>query len=106
MPTPDPNQNHEISLVAASDLTHRYQESEEFNGVYGGFFGKNAIQEILDQQDCVGIRYYYGLTIENQPVLVLVGVTADNVDMVGGKLAELSLPCPDLCDNSSQLKGS
>ena len=105
MPILDPNQNHDISLAEACDMTERYRNSPLFNGVNGGFFGKTAIQEILDQDDCAGIRYYYGVNSQNEPVLVLVGVTEDNKDLADGKLAELSVPCPYVCDNSSPLKG-
>lgn len=106
MPILDPGQNHEISLQEAIEMTDRHRTSSSFSGLNGGFFGKSAILEIPDQIDSVGLRYYYGLNTSNAPVLVLVGVTMDNVDLVNGKLAELSLPCPDICDANSPLKGS
>jgi len=106
MPILDLDQNHEILLPEAIEMTARYRTSPGFNGMNGGFFGKSAILEILNQTDCVGLRYYYGLNVSDDPVLVLVGVTRDNVDLVNGKLAELSLPCPDICDATSPLKGS
>ena len=105
MPTMDPNQDHEILLEVASEMTARYRESDWFNGIKGGFFGKSAILDILNQDECVGIRYYYGLDPEEVPVLILVGVTVDNRDMVNGKLAELSITCPPTCDSESSLAG-
>lgn len=106
MPILDPNQNHFISLDDACELTSRYRNSTQFNGLNGGFFGKTAIQDILDQQDCAGIRYYYGLDAQNTPVMVIVGVTEDNIDIADGELAELSVPCPNLCDDTSPLTGN
>ena len=105
MPTMDPNQDHEISKDEASEMTARFRESEFFNGIKGGFFGKRAVQEILDQEECVGIRYYYGLDAADIPVLILVGVTVDNIDLIDGKLAELSTTCPPSCDADSPLCG-
>ena len=103
MPTMDPNQNHEILKDQAAEMTARFRASESYQGVKGGFFGKTAILEILEQEECVGIRYYYGLDDSSNPVLIIVGVTEDKVDLVDGRLAELSITCPPTCDTSSPL---
>ena len=87
-------------------MTARYRESELFNGLNGGFFGKKAVLDLLEQADCVGIRYYYGVNGSNDPVLVLVGATAENTDITEGKVLELSVPCPSVCDASSPLTGN
>jgi len=100
---PDPNQNHDISLNAAADLTRNFRTSRFFDGLNGGFFGKTAIEDILKQTNCVGLRYYYGVDAAGKQVLVLVGVDVNNKDLVNGKLAEISVPCPNLCDATSQL---
>ena len=105
MPIMDPDQPHDISLADACRFTKKYREGTLFNGLNGGFFGKKAIQDILDQEDCAGIRYYYGVDDTNNPVLILVGVTGDGFDMKDGLLAELSVPCPYVCDNTSPLIG-
>jgi hypothetical protein len=104
MPILDPDQPHEIPLADACAMTSRYRNSGQFNNYFGGFFGSTAIREILDQDSCVGIRYYYGLNDQENPVLILVGVDAENKDLVEGKIAEMSLPCPELCDSTSPLK--
>lgn len=103
MSTLDPNRDHSITLEDAIEFTKRYRNSETFNGKKGGFFGKTALQSMLDQEGAAGIRYYYGIDNENTPVLVLVAATEENVDLYNGELAEMALPCPAMCDMDSPL---
>jgi len=88
----NPNQDHSISLAAAAAMTKEYRDANP-GALLGGFFGKDAIQAILDQPDCVGIRYYYALD-SGAPTLVLVGAKANQDDMVNGELADSALPDP------------
>ncbi len=104
MPTLDPNQDHKITLEEGIEMTSNYRNSESFNGKYGGFFGRETLLTILNQDNCAGIRYYYGINDENEPVIVLVGATEDNRDQVDGDLAEMSTPCPAFCDEDSPLR--
>jgi hypothetical protein len=97
------NHDHRISLEKAKEFTKNYRESQTFGGKYCGFFGADAIKSILQQDGCVGVRYYYGLDANANQVLVLVGVTANGTDITNGQLAEVSVPCPPLCDDSSEL---
>ena len=97
------NENHDITLAEAAALTKRYRDQMNSTDRKGGFFGKEKLLEILNQTDCVGIRYYYGLDRENKQVLVLTGVLANEDDMVDGVLAELALPCPIRCGNDNAL---
>lgn len=103
MSTLDPKRDHSITLEKAIEFTHRYRHSASFNGKKGGFFGKDTLQAILDQENAAGIRYYYGIDDENTPVLVLVAATEENVDLYNGELAELAIPCPAICDMDSPL---
>jgi hypothetical protein len=98
-------ENHDISLEEAAKLTARFRASVGADAKIGGFFGNRAIMRILNQDGCVGIRYYYGLDSHSNPVLVLVGVDAHENDMEHGELAELSLPCPHMCSIGNQLNG-
>ena len=91
------DENHSISLTEAAGMTERYRNSVHAGDKIGGFFGRNAIESILAQTGCVGIRYYYGLNQYNKPVLVLVGVTSNGDDLYNGELAEISFPCPEYC---------
>jgi len=100
------NENHEIGIDQAAELTARYRESVPTGSITGGFFGREALREILDQAGCMGIRYYYGIDEANKPVLVLVGVDDQGDDLHEGKLAELSLPCPNLCSTANKLNSN
>lgn len=97
------NEDHSISLAEAAEMTARYRGQMTEEQIKGGFFGARAIMTILDQSDCVGIRYYYGLDSNNKQVLVLVGVLANQDDIVDGILAEVSLPCPTFCGSDNSL---
>ena len=97
------HEDHSISLNEAAELTKRYRDRMTGDQIKGGFFGRDAIQAILDQSDCIGIRYYYGLDANNKQVMVLVGAIANQDDLENGELAEFSRPCPDLCGINNQL---
>jgi hypothetical protein len=49
------NENHNISLTDASALTANFRTGKPANTILGFFYGKQAIQNILNQEDCVGI---------------------------------------------------
>lgn len=89
----NPNQDHSISLAAAAAMTKDYRDANP-GARLGGFFGKDALQAILDQPDCVGIRYYFAQDSTDKLTLVLVGAKANQDDMVNGELAEYALPDP------------
>ena len=100
------SENHGISLEAAAELTARFRETISEGDIIGGFFGKDAVRDILQQTGCVGMRYYYGLDENEKPVLVLVGVDSDGNDMYDGELAELAFPCPDNCPSANPLNSN
>lgn len=97
------NEDHSITLAEAAVLTEAYRAKMNSGDRKGGFFGREAILEILNQQNCVGIRYYYGLDDQSKQVLVLVGATTDENDMTAGILAEQSVPCPSRCGDDNEL---
>lgn len=86
-------ENHEISLAQASTWTKDYRDLDP-KATKGHFFGKNAIQNILNQTDCVGIRIYYGLDGDGAKQLIISGATANEDDLYEGLLAERSRPSP------------
>lgn len=97
------DENHDISLAEAAEMTARFRDTISAGDKIGGFFGKTAIKNILQQEGCVGIRYYYGLDGNDKPVLVLVGVDANGDDLYQGNLAEVSFPCPTYCSTANEL---
>ena len=102
-------EEHHVSLEAAAALTAAHRDGpggKAAGGIIGGLFGRGVIDEILAQPGCMGLRYYYGRNATGAPVLVLVGVTADNQDMTTGTLAEVAYPCPPVCAGPNPLNSA
>jgi len=97
------NEDHSITLEEASQLTRNFRDHAPSGSRRGGFFGKDALQSILDQEGCVGIRIYLGRSEDGKPDLLLVGVDADENDLIEGQLAEKAYPCPPYCGSSNTL---
>ncbi|MCB0312598.1 MAG: hypothetical protein KDH84_04930, partial [Calditrichaeota bacterium] len=53
-------EDHDISLADAVRLTDNFRKTVDAGTPLGGYFGRDAILRILSQEECVGIRYYYG----------------------------------------------
>ena len=96
--------DHSISLQEASDLTKNYRDAQtsEFY-IKAEFFGSDAIRSVLAQQDCVGIRIYYGQDSSGIPKLVIVGAKADENDMVDGIILDKGVLCPYTCSETNAL---
>lgn len=97
------DEDHSITLSEASSLTQNYRDSEEAGAPKGGFFGKSAIHAILDQEGCVGIRFYYGKEGDGTPTLILVGADENEDDLVDGQIEERPIPCPPRCGEANDL---
>jgi len=100
------NEKHDISLEDATRLTRNYRNIAGDNSFLGAYFGKAAIQKILDQEQCVGIRIYNAVNDEGSPNYVLVGVTEEEKDLYDGELAEMGIGCPPRCPGNSPLAGT
>lgn len=90
------NEDHDISLDDAKKWTANYRSANP-GAIKAHFFGKQAIQDILNQTNCVGIRIYYANDDRGNKHLVIVGADASENDLYNGKLAEKSMPCPPYC---------
>ncbi len=99
-------EDHGMSLEEAAKLTANYRQSVSAGTMLGGFFGKTALSNILNQAGCVGIRIYNGQFKDGAATYVLVGVDAAGEDLESGKIAEIVIPCPPNCPVSSTLAGT
>ena len=99
----DGKEDHMITLEEGREYTARYRATIEPGEKLGGFFGREAIENIMAQEEAVGIRYYYGMDESGNEVMVLVGTDEDGQDMTDGVIAEKSLPCPPWCSNQNAL---
>jgi hypothetical protein len=97
------NENHQISLQDAAELTANFRNSHPIGTTIGLFYGKATIQSILNQPNCVGIRIYYAQDANNESTMVIVGTDANENDMENGILAEYGIKCPNNCSNPNSL---
>jgi hypothetical protein len=66
-------------------------------------FHAKAVQDLLAQAGCVGVRIYHGRNQDGTNAMVLVGVDAKGNDMSGGTLLEQHFPCPPFCPDPDGL---
>ena len=95
-----------IPLRTAEAYTAKYRENNP-GAVLGHFFGKDILKEILAQEGCMGIRFYYGEDQGDAKVLVLSGADAEENDQLGeGRIvADVSLPVPPFGGQPNVLNG-
>lgn len=100
-----------ITITSAKEAMLNYQFSSTFianNGIKGFLFGKDHIENILSQEECIGIRIYYGYSREVNnsllPQLIIVGTDGDGNDILNSDLIlDTGLPCPRLCPPETAL---
>jgi hypothetical protein len=77
-------EDHTISVEDAGELTRNYRKSAAPGAVKGKYFSRAALEQLLAQEDAVGIRYYYGIDNQGKPQMVLVGVNGVGQDLHEG----------------------
>lgn len=91
-----------IELELAKTWTSNYRK--QFTGTIKAlFFGKDILQNIMNQEGCMGIRFYNALDEAGMQKLVIVGANAAGEDMCDGIVADYAVPCPNMCDTTSPL---
>lgn len=96
------NESEQITKTEAIAWTSNYRTANP-NSTKAHAFGKNKIEELLDQTDCVGFRAYYAIDNTGAKQLVLVGINEDGEDLHDGIILDKSVPCPVACDEASPL---
>lgn len=75
-------------------------------------FDREAFDKVLAKDGCTGIRIYFGMDAINQLRLVVVGVNAQDQDMISSQSSSLTEDddifdngrrCPDECPPDSPL---
>lgn len=115
------NRSHAISVADAQTLithfascktdiiTGDYSESEPLPNAES--FNKEALLRVLEQEGCIGIRFYLGFTTSDKVVLVGTGIDEDGNDLnlgledtsTGQELLQGGQPCPTLCPDESKI---
>ncbi|HEV8539111.1 MAG TPA: hypothetical protein VGR15_09365 [Bacteroidota bacterium] len=105
--TSSPDDGKIITREQAKSMILKYQGSTDlFNSsgaTKGGFYGRNKILSILNQANCIGLRYYYALNASNQLVIALVGEDRDGNVMSGGTVINEGPLCPPVCGTTNFL---
>jgi hypothetical protein len=91
-----------ITLQDASVLTANYRTNNP-GAPLAQFMGKDLLEQILAQRDCMGIRVYYGEEDDGTPRLVFVGANDQENDQVNGTIADRAKLCPTNCSNLNAL---
>jgi len=112
--------SHEISLESAVDMTTRFRQNREsiITTEYQQSdilaicetFDKDAIKQLLDQQDCVSFRIYYGMDADLKVHAILVGANSSGEDILPSQndpavILEDGQRCPHYCPPASVLNG-
>src|SRR5689334_4206325 len=95
------HEDHTITLTTGSALTKEFRKRYSTQPK-GYFFSKDTLQSMLDQSDCVGIRFYFGCDSSGILKLVFCGCLDNENDILaivgdGGNI------CPPACGNTNAL---
>lgn len=97
----DGTEGKEITLSEGAALTATYRDNFP-NETKGHFIGKDVLNDILAQSECMGIRIYYGIDSNGDKQLVFVGADGNENDIIG-IIADYSKPCPSNCSSANDL---
>lgn len=97
------NEGEFITLKEGAEMTKRYRNTIQTGEVIGVFMGQEKIKQILAQNECVGIRFYFGIDDKGAQNLVLVGADADENDLSDGLIADQLKKCPPNCSSLNPL---
>jgi hypothetical protein len=97
------NESEVITLQEATDWTANYRQTISASDVRAHFFGKTKLLDLLDQDECVGVRIYYALDDSGAKQLVMVGADQNEEDLYEGIILERARPCPSFCATNSPL---
>lgn len=103
-----------ISISQGAALTQKYRANFLKGNVERKalFFGREKLEAILAQENCEGLRIYFGAVEEGEPgnnweelELVIVGADASEKDQLGenDQILDYGTPCPMQCDTNSPL---
>ncbi|MEO8146073.1 MAG: hypothetical protein ABI723_00485 [Bacteroidia bacterium] len=91
------NTDQSIALTDAALCNRTYRASANFaDGRKGGMFGIEAINEIIRQTGCAGLRFCFAKDADGVKTIVLYGVdtTGQNLNTYVG---DQNCPCPNFC---------
>lgn len=92
-----------ISSDEASKLTHRFHDKKNSTGhkiksyTEAQFFGNEQLKKLMSREDCVGLRFYFGMTDKKEinDELVIVAVNAEGRDLTRTRIGFKDMPDGD-----------
>jgi hypothetical protein len=96
-------EDHSISLAEAAKMTKAHRAAAQPGDVNAHYVGREAVEALLTQPGCVGIRWYHARHPKGHHTLVAVGVDKTGNDLHNGRLCEEILPCPPWCSAPNPL---
>lgn len=97
------NEGSVVTLKQASDWTTEYRSTISPGDTIAQFYGRDKIEQILDQEGCMGIRIYHGIDEDGKRILILVGADRNEDDMETGVIVEKGNSCPPYCGKPNPL---
>ncbi len=107
MPTFNGGEGEPIDLAQAAKWTANYRSGNtgsDGDTVKAHFYGREVLQQLLDQPGCMGIRIYYAHDEKGQKQLVLIGANEEGDDMEE-LIIDGSHICPPDCSTTGKLNG-
>ena len=103
----DGTEGGEVSLTDAATWTANFRNGMAPGTIKGHFMGEDILKAITKQPGCKGIRIYNAINDAGEACVVLVGVDANEDDMIasGDVIADMARPCPSFCGSGNSLNG-
>jgi len=98
----------DITLTNAAAKTAAFRNTHP-NHVKGISASKSELSSILNQTNCVGIRFYFALentADSNSLNLVAVGIDSNDNDLTSGTMKNSGIACPPNCGQANTLNGN
>ena len=89
-----------ITLAEGAAMTKQWRRTNSNGNAV--FYGKDILEQLLNQSGCVGIRFHFGIDTDGKNSLVLTGVDADENDILS-IIADRGLRCPIQCGSKNGL---
>jgi len=89
-----------ITLAEGAAMTKEWRRTNSNGNAVT--YGRDTLNQLLGQADCVGIRFYFAIDDDGKNTLVLVGVDADENDLLN-VVADRGIKCPIRCSERNEL---
>lgn len=97
MATPLPPRDHRIAKGDAQRIARAHHQNPGRHRPAPFAFRREALERVLAQPGCVGVRLHPALHDDGSSTWVLVGVNDTGNDMTDGELVQEPFPCPPFC---------